>query len=120
MPIATANGIQINYKVEGQGDPLVMIMGLGSPRGGWSSQAPFFKKYFQVVIFDNRGVGKSEKPEGPYSTRMMADDAIKLMDHLGIKKARVLGASMGGMIAQELAINYPERVSKLVLACTFA
>jgi len=120
MPIATTKGIKINYKVEGQGHPLVMIMGLSSPRSGWSSQVSFFKKYFQVVTFDNRGVGKSEKPEGPYSTRMMADDAIKLMDYLGIKKAHIMGASMGGMIAQELAINYPERVSKLVLACTYA
>ncbi len=120
MPTATVNGIKINYKVEGQGDPLVMIMGLGSGRRRWASQAPFFKKHFQVVTFDNRGVGKSGKPEGPYSTRMMADDTIKLMDHLGIRKAHVMGISMGGMIAQELAINYPERVGKLVLACTFA
>ena len=60
------------------------------------------------------------KPEGPYSTRMMADDTVRLMDHLGIQKAHIVGISMGGMIAQELAINYPERVSKLVLACTYA
>ena len=120
MPIITANGIKINYKVEGSGEPLVMIMGFSSPRSGWASQIPFFKKHFKVVTFDNRGVGKSDKPEGPYSIRMLADDTVKLMDFLEIKKARILGASMGGMIAQELAINYPERVSKLVLACTFA
>ena len=120
MPIATANGININYKVEGHGDPLVMIMGFSASRSGWSSQIPFFKKHYRVVTYDNRGVGKSDKPEGPYSTRMMADDAVKLMDHLEIKKAPIVGVSMGGMIAQELAINYPERVSKLVLACTYA
>jgi pimeloyl-ACP methyl ester carboxylesterase len=120
MPVATANGIKINYQVEGNGEPLVMIMGFSSPRRGWASQIPFFKKHFKVVTFDNRGVGKSDKPEGPYSTRMMADDTVKLMDYLDIKKARIMSASMGGMIAQELAINYPERVLKLVLACTFA
>ncbi len=119
MPIATVNGIKINYKVEGQGEPLVMIMGFTSPRSAWSSQVPFFKKFFRVITFDNRGVGKSDKPAGPYTTRMMADDAAKLMEYLSIKQARVLGASMGGMIAQELAINYPEKITKLVLACTY-
>lgn len=119
MPIAAVNGIEISYKIDGQGYPLVMIMGFSSPRSGWSSQVPFFKKHFQVITFDNRGVGKSDKPAGPYTTRMMADDTVALMDHLGIKKAHIVGGSMGGMIAQELAINYPERVSKLVLACTY-
>jgi pimeloyl-ACP methyl ester carboxylesterase len=120
MPIATVNGIKINYKSEGQGDPLVMIMGFGAPMSGWSSQVPFFKKHFRVVIYDNRGAGKSDKPAGAYTTRMLADDAVKLMDNMGIKKARIMGASMGGMIAQELALNYPEKVLKLVLACTYA
>jgi pimeloyl-ACP methyl ester carboxylesterase len=73
-----------------------------------------------VITFDNRGVGKSDKPTGPYSTKMMAEDTVKLMDYLGIEKAHIMGASMGGMIAQELAINYPQRVMKLVLACTYA
>jgi len=120
MPIASVNGININYKTTGQGEPLVMIMGLGADQSGWASQVPFFKKYYQVVTFDNRGVGKSGKPVGPYTTAMMADDAIGLMDSLGIKKANIMGISMGGMIAQEVAINYPERVLKLVLGCTYA
>jgi pimeloyl-ACP methyl ester carboxylesterase len=120
MPIATVNGIKLNYKVEGHGEPLVMIMGLGANRSGCTSQIPFFRKNFKIVTYDNRGVGKSDKPEGPYSIRIMADDAVKLMDHLEIEKAHIMGVSMGGMIAQELAINYPERVLKLVLACTFA
>ncbi len=114
-----ANGININYRVAGRGEPLMMIMGFGASRGGWMAQEPFFKKYFRVVTFDNRGVGGSDKPEGPYSTRLLAADTIGLMDALGINKANILGASMGGMIAQELAINYPERVARLVLACTF-
>ena len=119
MAIAKVNGINIDYRIDGQGYPLVMIMGFSSPRSGWASQLPFFKKHFQVITFDNRGVGKSDKPNGPYTTRMMADDVVALMDNLSIKKAHIMGASMGGMIAQELAINYPERVIKLVLACTY-
>ncbi len=120
MPLAKLNGININYQVEGQGEPLVMIMGFTAGRIGLMSQIRFFRKYYRVITFDNRGVGKSDKPPGPYSTRMMADDTVKLMDLLGIEKAHILGISMGGMIAQELAINYPQRVMKLVLACTYA
>jgi 3-oxoadipate enol-lactonase len=120
MPLVKLGDINIDYKVEGRGEPLVMIMGLTASRSGWMAQTPFFKKYFQVITFDNRGAGKSSKPPGPYTTKMMADDVIGLMDYLGIKKAHIIGASMGGMIAQELAINHPERVMKLVLACTYA
>ncbi len=120
MPIAKVNGINISYKVEGQDEPLVMIMGIAATRIAWIFQTRAFKKRYSVVTFDNRGVGASDKPAGDYSIRMMADDTIGLMDHLGIDKAHILGVSMGGMIAQELAINYPERVLKLVLSCTFA
>jgi pimeloyl-ACP methyl ester carboxylesterase len=120
MPIAKVNGININYMVAGQGEPLVMIAGFSADQSLWKSQIPAFKKQFQVVIFDNRGVGKSDKPKGPYSLRMMSEDTIKLMDFLNIKKAHILGHSMGGLIAQEIAINYPERVMKLILASTWS
>lgn len=120
MPLAGLNGVNINYRVEGQGEPLVMIMGFSATRSGWIRQIPFFKKYYRVITLDNRGVGKSDKPPGPYTTRIMADDTLGLMDLLGIEKAHVMGVSMGGMIAQELAINYPQRVMKLILACTYA
>jgi pimeloyl-ACP methyl ester carboxylesterase len=120
MPLARLNGISISYQVEGEGEPLVMIMGFTGGRSGWMPQIRFFKKYYRVVTFDNRGVGKSDKPPGPYSTRMMADDTVKVMDVLGIDRAHIMGISMGGMIAQELAINYPQRVMKLVLASTYA
>jgi len=120
MPIAKINRIDINYMVEGQGEPLVMIAGFSADQSLWKSQLPAFKKKFQVVIFDNRGVGKSDKPKGPYSPRMMSEDTIKLMDFLNIKKAHILGHSMGGLIAQEIAINHPERIMKLILASTWA
>ena len=120
MPIAKIGEININYSVQGTGEPIVMIMGFGSSMEGWYFQIPFFSKHFRVVALDNRGVGGSDKPKGPFTTRIMADDVIHLMDHLEIEKAHIIGASMGGMIAQEISINYPERVNKLVLACTYA
>lgn len=120
MPKANINGINISYGADGHGEPLVLIMGFAGPKIGWIFQNCFFKKHYQVITLDNRGVWRTDKPDGPYSTKMMADDTVGLMDHLGIKKANIVGASMGGMIAQELAINYPERVQKLVLGCTYA
>jgi len=118
--IAEVNGTSIGYTVQGQGIPLVMISGMNDTRSSWRHQIGSFKKYYRIVTFDNRGAGKSDKPAGPYTTRMMADDTMGLMDHLGIAKAHVVSHSMGGMIAQELAINYPDRVGKVVLGSTFA
>lgn len=120
MPKAKVNGISINYRVQGKGEPLFLIMGYSGDQTGWMFQTRAFKKYYRVITFDNRGVGKTDKPTGAYSTKMMADDTVGLMDHLGIKKAHVLGMSMGGMIAQAVAINHPERINRLVLACTYA
>ncbi len=120
MPKASVNGLSIDYIVEGQGEPLFLIMGFAGPKILWLSQRRAFRKHYQVVIYDNRGAGRSSKPPGPYTMQMMADDAVGLMDHLGIERAHVLGASMGGMIAQHIALSYPDRVRKLILACTFA
>jgi len=120
MPKAKVNGISINYRVQGKGEPLVLIMGYSGDQTGWMFQTGAFMKHYRVITFDNRGVGKTDKPTGAYSTKMMADDTVGLMDHLGIKKAHVLGMSMGGMIAQAVAIGYPQRIDRLVLACTYA
>ena len=120
MPKAKVNGINLNFNVEGNGEPLILIMGFAGVRNAWVFQTRAFKKHFRVITFDNRGVGKTDKPDGPYTIKMMADDTIGLMDHLAIDKAHILGISMGGMIAQEIAINYPDRVKKLVLGCTSA
>ena len=118
MPKAKMNEINIYYEVHGRGEPLVLIQGLGGPGAGWFFQIRAFKKHYQVITFDNRGIGKTDKSSGPYTIKTMADDTIGLMDYLGIHKAHILGVSLGGMVAQEIAIGYPERVRKLVLACT--
>ncbi len=118
MPTAKVNGIHIAYDVTGQGETLVLIMGLGGTRGSWVFQKRAFSKHFKVITFDSRGMGKSDKPDEPYTMKTLADDTIGLMNHLNIDKAHVLGVSHGGRVAQEVAINYPERVNKLVLAST--
>lgn len=117
---AEINGIDIHYRVYGAGEPLLLIMGLSANADWWGEEflEPLAERY-QVVTFDNRGAGRSSQPEGPYTIRQMAEDAVGLMDHLGWESAHVGGASMGGMIAQELALDYPERVRRLVLMCTY-
>ena len=120
MSIATVNGININYQVTGQGEPLLMLAGLAMAHDGWHYQVAYFKSQYQTITFDNRGAGKSEKPAGAYSPKMLAEDTIQLMDYLKIKAAHVLGVSMGGLVAEEIAINYPERIKKLILSSTWA
>ena len=120
MPKATVNGIDMYYEVHGKGVPLVMIQGFAGNHQAWFFQTPVFQKYYRVIIFDNRGIGKTDKSSEPYTIKAMAEDVIGLMDYLNIDKAHVLGLSLGGMVAQEVAISYPERVIKLVLGSTFA
>jgi len=86
---------------------------------GWVLQTPAFSAHYRTISFDNRGVGRSDKPAGPYTIHQMADDAIGLLDSLGIGKTHVVGLSMGGMIAQEFVLRHPERVGRLVLAATY-
>ncbi|HYA90636.1 MAG TPA: alpha/beta hydrolase [Thermodesulfobacteriota bacterium] len=112
------NGIEIHYELHGQGDPLVLIMGLRRNIEWWYRQISTLSKHFKVLVFDNRGAGRTDKPKMDYSIQLFADDTAGLMEALGISKANVLGVSMGGYIAQELALNYPDRVKRLVLACT--
>lgn len=106
------------YETLGEGYPLVLIRGLGSNADHWYEQVPAFSKEYRVIVFDNRGVARSSDPGVAFSILMMAQDVLGLLDHLKIDSAHVFGLSMGGMIAQELAIQYPERVSGLVLAST--
>lgn len=120
MSKAKLNGVEIDYEVRGKGDPLLLIMGLGASRLMWTPQLEGLADKFKLIAHDNRGAGKSEKPEGPYTIRTMADDAAALLDHLGIENAYVLGASMGGMIAQEFALSHPDKTRKVIFACTYA
>jgi pimeloyl-ACP methyl ester carboxylesterase len=115
MPKARVNDIQLYYEESGQGEPLLLIMGLGATVRSWSEQIPTFSREFQVIPFDNRGAGRSDKPAVPYSIALFADDTAGLMDALGIDSAHVYGQSMGGFIAQELALRHPQRVRTLVL-----
>jgi pimeloyl-ACP methyl ester carboxylesterase len=118
MPKIAANGIEIYYEIHGRREPLVLIMGLRRNAEWWYCQLPALSKQFQVLVFDNRGAGRSDKPAMDYSIPLFADDTAALMQTLGIHQAHVLGISMGGYIAQELAINYPKTVRGLILGCT--
>jgi pimeloyl-ACP methyl ester carboxylesterase len=119
MPIAKAGTINIEYFTEGSGPPLLMVMGFAGSAHSWGE--PFLerlRKQFTVIRFSNRGTGESDKPQEQTTIRMMADDSVALLDALGLERPHVLGISMGGYIAQEMAINYPQRVQGLVLGCT--
>ena len=118
MPKAKGGDIEIYYEVHGQGLPLIMILGLGQDIPTWHFQIPEFSKHFKLIVFDNRDSGMSSQCSAPYTTEDMARDTLGLMDHLHIERAHILGTSMGGMIAQLVALLAPERVISLVLAST--
>lgn len=113
-----ANGINFYYEVHGSGEPLILIEGLGYSTWMWYKQIEELAKHFKVIVFDNRGVGFSDKPDTEYSIELFAEDTAEILSALGISKAHILGVSMGGFIAQEFAINYPEMVNKLILCST--
>ena len=118
MPKVKVNGCSLYYEIHGQGPALVLIMGLRRNIEWWHCQIAELSKHFKVIAFDNRGAGRSDKPEMDYSIKLFADDTSKLMEKLAIKHANVLGVSMGGYIAQELAINNPDKVDAMALGCT--
>jgi 3-oxoadipate enol-lactonase len=118
MPNVTANGIEIYYESHGTGQPLVLISGIGYTNWQWHRMVPYLAGHFRVITFDNRGAGQSDKPEGPYSAHMLAADTVGLLDALGIEKAVIMGHSMGGFIAQALALEFPHTVEKLILCST--
>jgi pimeloyl-ACP methyl ester carboxylesterase len=118
MPYQTVNGIRVYYEEHGEGDRLILINGLAFPMDLWFLQLRELSKHFRVIAFDNRGIGLSGQPNEPYTIVQMASDTAELMHALGIGKAHVAGLSMGGFIAQELALGYPEMVDRLILIAT--
>ena len=120
MPTARVNDIGIYYQEAGAGDPLVLLMGWGGDHTAWALQVAAFSSEFRCISPDNRGAGRSDQPDTPYTIQTMADDTVRLLDALGINQAHIAGLSMGGMIAQEIAINYPGRVRTLQLHATLA
>lgn len=120
MPKVKVNDIQVYYEVYGEGFPLLMIMGLSANLDWWDPRmVQKLSKKFKIIMFDNRGAGRTDVSDRKYTIRLFADDTAGLMDALGISRAHIIGGSMGGMIAQELVLNYPEKVEKLVLCYTY-
>lgn len=120
VPQAEIGDIVIDYEERGSGKPLLLITGIPSVGDDWAPLAEPLSKSRRVITFDNRGCGSTTVPTGPYSMGQMAADAAGLLDHLGVERADVFGISMGGMIAQELALGRPELVGRLALGCTHA
>jgi pimeloyl-ACP methyl ester carboxylesterase len=120
MPICKINDIDLYYEIHGTGKPLVLISGLSASQTTWLPVLNKLSKDHQVIIFDNRGVGKSEVPKGPYSIAQMADDTLALLDALNIEQFYLVGHSMGGAIAQQIAIKHSERIIRMMLYATSA
>jgi 3-oxoadipate enol-lactonase len=120
MPTITANDSELYYERRGEGEPLLMIMGMSGHTLHWGE--PFLaalERDFELILYDHRGVGRSAATEAPFTIAHLADDALALLDELGIERAHVLGISMGGMVAQELALSAPDRVLTLTLGSTY-
>jgi 3-oxoadipate enol-lactonase len=120
MPVADANGIRIHYEVHGEGRPLLFILGFGADVSEHTALIDQLAALSRIIAFDNRGAGRTDKPDAPYSIELMAADALGVMDALGVSRADVLGISLGGRIALELALGHPERVERLILVSTSA
>ncbi|MFD3002460.1 alpha/beta fold hydrolase [Pontibacter toksunensis] len=120
MPLIETNGINLYYEERGSGEPLLLIMGITAPGTVWEKHVADWEKDFRCILVDNRGVGRSDKPVGPYTSAQMADDCAGLLEALQIQEARVVGCSMGSIIAQQLVLRHPEKVRSLVLMCTWA
>ena len=120
MPFLQTNGINLHYAEQGDGPPLLLIMGITASGGVWQKHADFWQQRFRCVMPDNRGVGRSDKPAGPYDSAMMADDLAGVLDQLGLEDVRVVGCSMGSTIAQQLALRHAAKIRSLVLMCPWA
>jgi 3-oxoadipate enol-lactonase len=120
MPTIRANGINMYYEIHGEGYPLLCVAGLSHDVTVWYNVKDQFAKHFQVILLDNRGAGRTETPDSPYTIHTMAEDVFSLLEALKIPKAHLLGHSMGGWIAQTLAYQHPEKIEQLILYATSA
>jgi len=120
MAFIDNQGAKIYWDEQGEGEPVLLIMGLGYPSVMWFRTRPVLAERYRTIAFDNRGVGRSAMPPGPYPIALMASDAAAVLDASGCESAHLYGVSMGGMIAQEFALQYPTRVRSLILGCTAA
>lgn len=120
MPAVRVNDINMYYEIHGEGEPLLLIHGTCFDTTGWAQQIPPFSQKYKVIVFDNRGTGRTDTTKPPYTIEQMTDDTVGLMEILKIEKAHILGYSMGSLIAQELAIKYPERIKTLVVTASYA
>lgn len=118
MPKAEVNGLNFYYEIHGRGEPLILLAGMGADHRSWFPQIATFKRYYKVITFDGRGIGRTDRPREFYTFETLAEDIVGLMDRLSLDSAHLLGESLGGIVAQETAINFPQRVRKLVLANT--
>jgi pimeloyl-ACP methyl ester carboxylesterase len=120
MPFVENLGARIYWDEEGSGAPLLLIMGLGWSSHAWHRSRPLLSEKYRTITLDNRGVGRSEAPAGPYSMAQMAADAAAVLNAARVNAAHIFGVSMGGMIAQEFALQFPKKVRSLILGCTAA
>jgi pimeloyl-ACP methyl ester carboxylesterase len=121
MPnVKLENGLRMYYEAEGQGQAVSLVQGLDRDHTGMRFQRKALAKHFKVITYDARGTGHSDTPDGPYTCMQMADDLALLLRALGIETAHIIGASMGGVVAQEFAIKYPEMLDHLILFCSFS
>ncbi|MFX0023514.1 MAG: alpha/beta fold hydrolase [Candidatus Hermodarchaeota archaeon] len=114
------NGIKICYEIKGEGEPVLLVHGFSDRKEHWRAQFRELAEHFKVIRFDNRGAGKSDRPDGVYTMELFADDISSLLDYLEIEKTHIIGHSLGGMIVQNFALKYPNRINKIVLINTIA